>query len=245
MTFQVIPAIDLIGHEVVRLIQGDYEKKTVYHSDPVALACSFAAQGVQRLHVVDLEGAKAGKPVHDALIHSMVAASGLSIEVGGGIRSEAIAEAYLEGPSAAQWVILGTAAVRDPALVRRACERWPGRILVGLDARDGRVAVSGWLEDSEQTVEAMVDALAGVGVAAVIYTDIARDGTGRGPNVPRTASLARRSSVPIIASGGVDALSHISALRLHADDGVQGVVVGKAILSGDMNVADALAAADA
>jgi phosphoribosylformimino-5-aminoimidazole carboxamide ribotide isomerase len=243
MSFQVIPAIDLIGGEVVRLVRGDYDAKTVYHADPVALSVSFAQAGVQRLHVVDLEGAKAGSPVHDSLIQRMVAASGLAIEVGGGIRDMATAAQYLDG-AGVQWVILGTAAVRDPDFVRRACARWPDRILVGLDVRNGLVAVDGWLKESSSTAEAIVSAYAQAGVAGIIYTDIQRDGTGDGPNVEATAALAEHAGVPIIASGGVATLDHIVALRRESFRGIAGVVVGKAILSGDLSVKQALDAVD-
>lgn len=240
MSFTVIPAIDLREGRVVRLVRGDFAAETVYHHDPAALAAEMARLGATRLHVVDLDGARDGRPVQQALVRDMVRASGLAIEVGGGVRDLATASAYLDGEHAARWVIFGTAALRDPALVRDACARWPGRVLVGIDARGGRVAVSGWLEVSEASPLDVVSALGGVGVAGIIYTDIARDGTGEGPNIEATAALARDSGVPIIASGGVATLAHLEALRARSGDGIVGVVVGKAILSGELSLQDAL-----
>lgn len=240
--FQVIPAIDLRGGNVVRLVRGDFEQETVYHPDPAALAADMASRGATRLHVVDLDGAREGYPAQQALIRRMVQASGLELQVGGGIRSLETASAYLDGEHAAQWVIFGTAALENPDLVRAACARWPGRIIVGIDARAGKVAVRGWLEEAEASPLQVVEVLAGAGVAAVVYTDIARDGTGAGPNVESTAALARASGVPIIASGGVATLEHLHGLAAVAADGVMGVVVGKAILSGALGLEDALSA---
>ncbi len=238
--FQVIPAIDLRGGNVVRLVRGDFALETVFHEDPPALAEEMAQLGATRLHVVDLDGAKAGKPLQRKLVSEMIAASGLEVQVGGGIRKLETIAAYLEGEHPARWVILGTAALRNPALVKAACSRWPGRILVGIDARKGRVAVEGWLEVSEASPLDVVRALAGAGVAGVIYTDIARDGTGQGPNIEATAELARETGLEVIASGGVASIEHLQALASRASDGVVGVVVGKAILSGALPLRDAL-----
>lgn len=242
--FAVIPAIDLRGGRVVRLVRGDFAEETVYHPDPPALAAEMAAAGVRRLHVVDLDGARAGTPLQAAVVASMVAAApGVDVQVGGGIRTLDSAAAYLDGPHAVRWVILGTAALRDPALVRRACARWPGRIVVGVDARDGQVAVEGWLQTSTATPLDVARALADAGIAALIYTDISRDGTGDGPNVESTAQLARDAGVPVIASGGVATTAHLRALAATRFDGVCGVVVGRAILSGALPLAQALGAA--
>ncbi len=236
--FTVIPAIDLLGGRVVRLVRGDYAAATVYHADPVPLATEFAARGVRRLHVVDLDGARDGHPTQAALVARISAVPGLQVEVGGGLRSlDAIAAAL----DAAQWAIVGTAALRTPELVRTAAARWPGRILVGVDARDGHVAVNGWLETSETTAETLCLALRDAGVAGVIFTDIARDGTGDGPNVEATARLAEATGLPIIASGGIGSLAHVHALRAAASRGVVGVVVGKALLSGALSLDAALA----
>lgn len=239
--FDVIPAIDLRGGNVVRLLRGDFAHETIYHTDPPALAVEMAAQGATRLHVVDLDGAREGKPAQRDLVRDMAAASGLDIQVGGGIRCLETVAAYLDGDGAARWVILGTAALRDPDMVRTACARWPGRIIVGIDARKGKVAVEGWLDESEATPASVGLALAGAGVSAIVYTDIARDGTGDGPNVAATAQLAREVGIPIIASGGVADVSHLRALAAVRHAGVCGVVVGRAILSGRLPVADALA----
>ncbi len=238
--FEVIPAIDLRGGNVVRLVRGDFDLETVFSDDPPALAVDFARRGATRLHVVDLDGAREGRPVQRDVIHRMARASGLTIQVGGGIRTLDTARSYLEAGDAAQWVIFGTAALQNPDLVRAACRQWPGRVLVGIDARKGKVAVNGWLEESEASPLDVVLALRDAGVAGVIYTDIARDGTGHGPNVESTAALARAGGLPIIASGGVDSIAHLEQLAEVASDGVCGVVVGKAILSGKMPVEDAL-----
>lgn len=236
--FEVIPAIDLVGGRVVRLHQGDFAQETVFSDDPVALARSFRARGATRLHVVDLDGARAGWPVQAALIGAM-AATGLRVQVGGGLRTlEAVEALFAAGGERA---ILGTVALRDPGLVREAARRWPGRIVVGLDARDGKVAVSGWLEASEVSPLQLASAFRDAGVAAALYTDISRDGTGHGPDVEGTAALARASGLPIIASGGVGSLDDLRRLRERRADGVVAVVVGKAILSGRLPLEEALA----
>ncbi|MFT5429940.1 MAG: phosphoribosylformimino-5-aminoimidazole carboxamide ribotide isomerase [Myxococcota bacterium] len=244
MTFQVIPAVDLRGGNVVRLVRGNFDDETIYHSDPAALARDLVAQGATRLHVVDLDGARDGQPTQQALVRDMIAAAGVPVQVGGGIRTLETMASYLEGDHAASWIIVGTIALRDPELVKAACKRWPGRIIVGVDARKGRVAVSGWLEESEVSPLEVVSELGRAGVAAVVYTDIARDGTGDGPNVEATAALAQDSGLPIIASGGVATTQHIAALGHRYADGVVGVVVGKAILSGSLSVAQAIGAID-
>lgn len=238
MQFEVIPAIDLRGGNVVRLIRGDFAAETIYHPDPPALAAEMAARGATRLHVVDLDGAREGHPAQRAVVEAMATRSGLQIQVGGGIRTLETAASYLES---VRWVIFGTAALTDPDLVRTACARWPGRIIVGIDARGGRVASRGWLETSASSPIDVARVLAEAGVASIVYTDISRDGTGDGPNVESTAQLARECGIPIIASGGVATLAHLHALAAHAGDGISGVVVGRAILSGALPLGDALA----
>jgi phosphoribosylformimino-5-aminoimidazole carboxamide ribotide isomerase len=240
--FEVIPAIDLIGNEVVRLTRGRFETKVVYHTDPPALAAQMAKEGITRLHVVDLEGARDGTTSERDTISDIIKASGLKVQVGGGIRTMETAANYLEGPHAAYWAILGTAALQEPELVREMCNRWPGRVLVGIDARNGRVAVSGWLEESSVTPLALGTTLAHAGVAAIIYTDIGRDGTGHGPNIEATARLAQATGIPVIASGGVANRGHIQAVKQRANDGIVGVVVGRAILSGALTIEAALSA---
>ena len=244
MSFSVIPAIDLCDGEVVRLTRGDFEQKTVYHRDPVALAASFVAQGARRLHIVDLDGARDGKPRHADVIRALVAITDLDIEVGGGIRSIETAASYLDGNHSARYAILGTAALKSPELVKDACKRWPGRILIGIDAREGQVAVEGWLETSQTSAVELARAVADVGAAGIIYTDIRRDGTGTGPNIQATAALANACGLPVIASGGVACTEHIASVAAKAHEGIAGVVVGRAILSGDISVPAALAAAE-
>lgn len=242
-TFEVIPAIDLRGGHVVRLHQGDYGQETVYPEDPVATARRFVACGARRLHVVDLDGARAGAPTQRALValmaHARSDATACTIEVGGGIRTEADARAYLD--DGIDYVILGTVALREPQLVRTLASAFPGRIIVGLDARAGMVAVSGWFEQSTTPVAFIAREFRDAGVAAVIYTDIARDGTGVGADVDGSARLAQAAGLPVIASGGIGRLADIEALRARRGDGVVGVVVGKALLSGAIAVEDALA----
>jgi phosphoribosylformimino-5-aminoimidazole carboxamide ribotide isomerase len=239
MTFTVIPAVDLLNGQVVRLHQGRYDEVTVYAESPVDLASEWASLGVSRLHVVDLAGAKSGKPEHLEVISNMSRIHGLEVEVGGGIRSLATLEHYLDA-AGARWAILGTVAHTNPGLVREACKRWPGRIIVGLDARNGRVAVNGWLEDTNITTVDLARSYADAGVSAIIYTDILRDGTGVGPNVDSTARLAKETGMRVIASGGVSTVEHIDNLQQHASAGVEGVIVGRAILSGTLPIQDTI-----
>ncbi len=239
MSFEVIPAIDLVGGRVVRLHQGDFSQETVYHDDPVALATHFRARGATRLHVVDLDGARVGQPVQAALI-ARLAATGLKVQAGGGLRTLDALAALLDDAGVDR-VILGTVALRSPELVHAAAAQWPGRVVVGVDARDGRVAVSGWLEATEVSPLELARAFKDAGVAAALYTDISRDGTGAGPDVAGTAALARASGLPIIASGGVGSLDDLRRLRARSADGIAGVVVGRAILSGVIPLEAALA----
>ena len=239
MSFQVIPALDLRGGRVVRLVQGDYARETQFADDPVAMAVDFANRGVRRLHLVDLDGARSGRPDQFDVVATIAAIPGLVVQAGGGIRTMADVEAYLS--AGVRWVILGTVALRDPQLVRTAATRFPGKIIVGLDARGGRVAVSGWLEQSEVGVVDVARAFSAAGVAAVIYTDIARDGMGTGADVLGSVRLARESGMPVIASGGVGSLADLEALAAHSADGLAGVVVGRAILSGDIPLEAAIA----
>jgi len=239
--FELIPAIDLLGGEAVRLSQGRYDAATTYDRDPAAVAARFAAAGIERLHVVDLEGAKAGKPVQgDAVRRILEAAGGIPVQLGGGLRTlDGVEEALAWGLDR---VILGTVALRDPELVRRAAARHPGRIVVGIDARDGRVAVEGWLEASETTAVDLGRRFADAGVAAIVYTDIARDGMLSGPNLEATAALAETVGIPVIVSGGVARDQDvIDAARL-VPRGVCGVIVGRAIYTGDVDLEAALKA---
>jgi phosphoribosylformimino-5-aminoimidazole carboxamide ribotide isomerase len=236
---ELIPAIDLLGGCAVRLTQGRYDAATVYDADPAAVAARFAAAGLARLHVVDLDGAKLGRPGNTAAVQAILAAAkGVPVELGGGIRTLAAVEEWLA--LGVGRVVLGTAALRDPALVKDAARRFPGRIAVGIDARGGRVAVSGWLETSETDALELARRFEDAGVAALIHTDIARDGTGEGPNLDASEAVARAVRVPVIASGGVGSLAHV---RAACGRGLAGLIVGRALYTGAVDLGRALEAA--
>lgn len=242
--FELIPAIDLLGGEVVRLTQGDYDQATVYEADPAEVAGRFRAAGISRLHVVDLEGAKAGRPVQEQAVRGILSAIGdVPVQLGGGLRT-------LEGiETALGWgldrVILGTVALRDPELVKQAARAHPGRIVVGIDARDGRVAVEGWVEASETTAVELGRRFEDAGVAAIVYTDIARDGMLSGPNLPQTAALAEALAIPVIVSGGVATRQDILDAAAERTKGICGVIVGRALYTGSIELEDALRELDA
>ena len=212
---------------------------TVFNDDPAAQARAFRDQGFRWLHLVDLNGAFAGRPVNAPAVGSILAAVGLPVQLGGGIRDMATIEAWLERGVAR--VILGTVAVRDPDLVRRACARFPGRVAVSIDARGGRVAVEGWAETSDLEALDLALRFEDAGVAAIVYTDIERDGAMGGVNVEATAALARALTTPVIASGGVSSLDDLRALKAHAHDGIEGVISGRALYDGRLDPARALA----
>ena len=240
--FELIPAIDLLGGKCVRLSQGRYDAATVYDDDPGAVAARFAAHRLQRLHVVDLDGAKKGRPCNRDAVRAILAAmKDVPIELGGGIRTLADVEEWLE--LGVERVILGTIALRDPALVKEAAHRFPGRVGVGIDARDGRVAVEGWLETSETEALTLAREFEDVGVAAIIHTDIARDGMGTGPNLEATGELASQIGIPVIASGGVGSLDHLKAAASRPE--IAGVIVGRALYDGSIELADAIDVVDA
>jgi len=235
------PAIDLKGGQCVRLRQGDMERATVFNDDPAAQAAEFAASGARWMHVVDLDGAFAGAPVNGDAVAAIVGAVDIPVQVGGGIRRLETIEAWLERGVAR--VILGTVAVKDPALVRTACARWPGRVALGIDARGGRVAVEGWAEVSELAARDLALRFEDAGAAAIIYTDIDRDGVMQGPNVEATAALAGSVSTPVIASGGVSSLDDLRALS--AASGIAGAIIGRALYDGRIDLSAALAMAGA
>ena len=238
----VIPAIDLQGGRCVRLVEGRADSATVFGDDPVAMARQWAARGARRLHVVDLDGAFAGAPQHAALLRAIVAAvPTVPVEVGGGLRDLVTLEAALE--TGARWAVLGTAAALEPTLLEAACARWPGRILVGVDAIDGRVAVRGWTDVLPLEALELTRRAAAAGAAGVIYTDVRRDGTGRGPNLEATAALAAGATVPVIASGGIAGLDDL--VRLAAIPNVIGAVVGRALYTGAVDLQAAMAAVPA
>lgn len=234
----IYPAIDLKGGQCVRLYKGDMNKDTVYNDDPAAQAHDWARAGFSWLHVVDLDGAASGAPSNYAAVRKIIQAVDLPIQLGGGIRSMAQIEKWLqEGVSR---VILGTIAVRDPELVKRACYEFPNQIVVGIDARQGNVAVEGWVESSDIQATDLAKMFEDAGVAAIIYTDIDRDGTGEGLNMISTIQLAQSTSIPVIASGGVGSLEDLKLVKDAAQFGVEGVIVGKALYDGRITPEDAL-----
>lgn len=238
----IYPAIDLKDGKVVRLLQGRMEDATVYADDPAAVAAEFKAKGSDYLHVVDLNGAFAGKPVNDAAIKSIVQQAALQIQVGGGIRTlERIEELLAIGVAR---VILGTAAVRDPELVKEAVKRYGEQIVVGIDAAQGMVAVQGWAEKTDIKAEELGRAMKEAGVARIIFTDIARDGMLGGPNIASTVRMAEETGLRIIASGGISTLQDLLNLKAEAAKGIsiEGAIVGKALYSGAFTFQDALRA---
>jgi phosphoribosylformimino-5-aminoimidazole carboxamide ribotide isomerase len=239
--FELIPAIDLLEGNAVRLSQGRYDAATVYDSDPVNVVTRFRDAGIRRLHVVDLEGAKAGRPVQGEAVKRILEAVGtIPVQLGGGLRTiEGVDEALGWGLDR---VILGTAALRDPDLVKLAAASHPGRIVVGIDARDGNVAVEGWTDSSETTAVDLGKRFEDAGVAAIVYTDIARDGMLTGPNLPQTAALASAIRIPVIVSGGVATTEDIIDSAALRDKGICGVIVGRAIYTGGVDLDEALRA---
>jgi phosphoribosylformimino-5-aminoimidazole carboxamide ribotide isomerase len=235
----VIPAIDLKEGKCVRLEQGLMEKDTVFNDNPAAQARDWQNQGAELLHIVDLDGAFAGEPKNRAAIEAIVKAITIPAQLGGGIRDIATIEAYLSlGLSR---VIIGTAAQRNPELVLEACKMFPGRIVVGIDAKSGMVAVQGWAEVTDITAVNLARKFEGFGVSAIIYTDISRDGMLQGPNLEATKALAESVSIPIIASGGVSTLKDIENMMAIELSGVTGVITGKAIYSGAIRLNEAIA----
>jgi phosphoribosylformimino-5-aminoimidazole carboxamide ribotide isomerase len=233
------PAIDLKDGQCVRLRQGDMDQATVFSDDPAGQAAQFKKDGCEWLHVVDLNGAFAGRPVNAEAVDGIVSAVQLPIQLGGGIRDLETISMWLERGVAR--VILGTVAVRDPELVREACKNYPGRVVLGIDARAGRVAVEGWAEVSELTALDLARRFEDAGAAAIVYTDIERDGVMGGPNVNATVALARAVSIPVIASGGVSSLDDLRALKDAGGDVLEGVISGRALYDGRLQVRDAVA----
>jgi len=235
----LFPAVDLKQGQCVRLQQGDMARVTVFNNDPAAQARDFEAQGFEYLHVVDLDGAFAGKPVNGAAVEAMRRAIKLPIQLGGGIRDLATIEAWLT--RGVTRVIIGTAAVRDPELVRTAARNFPGRVAVGLDARDGLVAVEGWAEASTLTALAIARRFEDAGVAAIIFTDIARDGLLQGLNLDATIALAEEIAIPVIASGGLASIADVKALLEPRAARLEGAIAGRALYDGRLEPAAALA----
>lgn len=236
----VIPAIDLLAGRCVRLFQGDYERSQVFDENPVAVARRWEAEGATRLHLVDLDGAKAGKPENWQAIEAISQAVSLPIQVGGGLRDADRVSALFD--LGVQYAILGTVAVENPALVGQLSARFPGRIMVGIDAREGKVATRGWLKTSEVMAIDLAKQMGEMGAAAIIYTDIKRDGTLKGPNLDALRELASAIDTPVIASGGVSAVSDLLSLLGLVPSGVSGVIVGKALYTGDVSLKQAIRA---
>ncbi|MGE0774304.1 MAG: 1-(5-phosphoribosyl)-5-[(5-phosphoribosylamino)methylideneamino]imidazole-4-carboxamide isomerase [Sphingomonadaceae bacterium] len=238
MSIIVFPAIDLKGGHVVRLAQGDMDRATVYGSDPAAQAAKFAEQGADHLHVVDLDGAFAGESVNTHAVEAVVKIFPGKVQLGGGIRDRAAIDRWLA--LGVERVVIGTAALQNPDLVREAARDLPGRIVVGVDAREGYVATHGWAEVSDMKVEELADRFADAGVAALLFTDVGRDGLLKGCNVDATVSLARKTSIPVIASGGVKDIGDILDLARSASEGIEGVITGRALYDGTLDLAAAL-----
>jgi phosphoribosylformimino-5-aminoimidazole carboxamide ribotide isomerase len=234
----LFPAIDLKNGEAVRLEQGDMARATVFHREPAEQARIFAAQGFEYLHLVDLDGAFAGRPMNAAAVERILAAVRIPVQLGGGIRDQATIEGWLD--KGVTRVVIGTAAVRDPALVKAAAKRFPGRIAVGLDARDGKIATQGWAESSELAALDIARRFEDAGVAAIIYTDIARDGMLKGLNIDATIALAEAVSIPVVASGGLASLDDIHALVQPRARKLAGAIAGRALYDGRLDAAAAL-----
>ena len=237
---EIIPAIDLLDGACVRLHQGDYDQVTRFSEDPVAQALSWQSQGATRLHLVDLDGAKRGEPINDAAVRAITAALDIPVQLGGGVRSLERADELIA--CGLDRVILGTVAIEQPELVQELAQRHPGRIVVGIDANDGRVATRGWIEQSDVLATDLAQQFSAAGIAAIITTDIATDGTLAGPNLDALRTMAQCSAVPVIASGGIGCMADLLALLPLEPLGVSGVIVGRALYDGRVALGEAIAA---
>ncbi|WP_380873019.1 1-(5-phosphoribosyl)-5-[(5-phosphoribosylamino)methylideneamino] imidazole-4-carboxamide isomerase [Sphingomonas sp. DBB INV C78] len=238
MSLIVFPAIDLKDGQVVRLAEGDMDRATIYGNDPAEQARKFADEGADHLHVVDLDGAFAGKAVNAGAVEAIIRAFPGKVQVGGGIRNRAAVDRWLG--LGVDRVVIGSAALDDPDFVKAAARDLPGRIVVGVDARDGLVATHGWADVSNVPVIELADRFADAGVAALLFTDVGRDGLLKGCNVEATIHLARNTNIPVIASGGVKDLGDILDLARHASEGIEGVITGRALYDGALSLAAAL-----
>ena len=238
----VIPAIDLKDGHCVRLLQGDMQAATVFSEDPAAMARHWRDQGATRIHIVDLNGAFVGRPVNERAIKAIVDAVGpdVRLQLGGGIRDRDTIERYLD--DGISWVIIGTAAVKNPGFLHDACNAFPGQVIVGLDARDGKVATDGWSKMTKHDVIDLAKKFEGYGVEAVVYTDIGRDGMLTGVNVEATVNLARVLTIPVIASGGIHTVADIQALKRVEGEGIMGAIAGRSLYEGTLDFKAALAA---
>jgi phosphoribosylformimino-5-aminoimidazole carboxamide ribotide isomerase len=238
--FEIIPAIDIRAGKCVRLFQGDYAQETVFGEDPVEMARRWEAEGASRLHVVDLDAARSGEPVNLPIVERIAAALAIPVQMGGGVRDRAAVVRTLE--AGVQRAIIGTAAAADPEAARALFSEFTDRLILGLDARDGKVAVAGWRETTDWEAVDLALEMAAAGARRIIYTDIATDGTGVGPSLESTRRLAEALPIPVIASGGVGSPEHIRAVSVLAPAGVEGVIVGKALYTGAVRLQEALAA---
>jgi phosphoribosylformimino-5-aminoimidazole carboxamide ribotide isomerase len=234
----LFPAIDLKEGNAVRLEQGDMARATVFNRDPAAQARAFERQGFEYLHIVDLDGAFAGKPVNAEAVDRILTTVKMPVQLGGGIRNTATVEAWLE--KGVKRVIIGTAAVRDPPFVKQAARDYPGQVAVGLDARDGKVAVEGWAESSELSALDIAKRFEDAGVAAIVYTDIARDGLLKGLNLDATIALANAISIPVVASGGLASIEDVKAMLQPRARKLEGAIAGRALYDGRLDAAEAL-----
>ena len=234
---ELIPAIDLLDGKVVRLHQGKYDEVTVYDDDPVSMAKRFEDDGATRLHVVDLEGARRGAPAHVPVIRGILEGTHLRVQIGGGVRDADIASQWMD--AGADRVVLGTIVIKDPDAARGICERYPGGVVMALDARDGKIAVEGWQEQSERDVTELAKEVDRWNIGAILFTNIHRDGTREGPDIAATAALQSQVSTTVIASGGIGTLEHLRALSAA---GVRASVCGRALYSGAFTLSEAFAA---
>lgn len=234
----VIPAIDLKENRCVRLAQGRMDQETVYSEDPVRMARLWEAKGAERLHLVDLNGAVTGRPFHKSLIGAITSSIHIPVEVGGGIRDLETVESYLT--SGVEWVVLGTVALQSPHLVEEACSRFPQKVILAIDARGGKVAIQGWKEAVLTDAVALAKQFEKVALSAIIFTDIERDGMGTGLNIERIGVLARSTSIPVIASGGVSRTEDIEDVAKLEPEGVVGVIVGRALYTGQVDLEEAI-----
>jgi phosphoribosylformimino-5-aminoimidazole carboxamide ribotide isomerase len=234
----IIPAVDIKGGQCVRLKQGRMSEETVYSHDPVETAMTWCSKGAERIHLVDLDGAVAGKRINGEVIREIARSVPVPVELGGGIRNLAAIEYYLD--AGVEWVILGTASHKNPDVVEQACRRFPGHVMLAIDARGGRVCVEGWTEATERSAVEVARFFDTQGIAAVIYTDIQRDGMSAGPNIQATRELARTMKTPVIASGGIFDLQDIRKVMTLSGHGVMGVITGRALYEGTLDLGEAI-----
>lgn len=234
----VIPAIDLKAGKCVRLKQGQMSRETVYSDSPGEMAAIWFNQGAERLHLVDLDGAVGGKPANRDAIRDILGSVPIPVELGGGIRNMATVETYME--MGVSWVILGTAAIKDPAFVAEACTAFPGSIILAVDAKNGFVAVEGWTESTTLSAQSLAKEFENLGISAIVYTDIERDGMSVGPNLKATGDFARNVRIPVIASGGISGIEDVKNIKQLADSGVIGMITGRALYEGKLNLKEAI-----